>query len=98
MTLRVVYDTNVAVSATLQPAGIPAALIALAIAKRVRLVVSPPIVEEYHNVLIRPKFALDAHTVAGFLHDLTTAATMVHPTKTVAAALDEDDNRFLECA
>jgi len=40
MTLRVVYDTNIIVSAVLKPGGLPASLVALAMAKAVRLFLS----------------------------------------------------------
>ncbi len=46
MTLKVVYDTNVVVSAALKSGSIPASLVALALSKQVRLFLSPPIVEE----------------------------------------------------
>lgn len=95
---RVVYDTNVVVSAALKPGSIPASLIALAIAKQVRLFLSPPILEEYTEVLKRPKFGLDADAVDHFLRDLRRAATMARPTQKVSVASDEPDNRFLECA
>ena len=45
--MRVVYDTNVLVSAALKPASIPAVLVSLALAQRVHLCVSPPILSEY---------------------------------------------------
>ena len=98
MTLKVVYDTNVIVSAALRSGGIPASLVALALAKQVRLFLSPEILDEYTEVLKRPKFGLDAGAVDRFLRDLQRAGTMVHPTQRVSAASDEPDNRFLECA
>ncbi len=93
-----VYDTNVIVSAALTAEGIPASLVALALSNQVRLFYSPAILEEYTEVLHRPKFHLDPEAVAVFLQDLIRAATLVHPTRRISAALDEDDNRFLECA
>jgi uncharacterized protein len=93
-----VYDTNVIVSAALTAEGIPASLVALALSSQVRLFYSPAILEEYTEVLRRPKFHLDPQAVAALLQDLTHAATIVHPTRRIRAALDEDDNRFLECA
>jgi hypothetical protein len=63
MTLRVVYETNVIVSAALKPGGLPASLVALAMAKAVRLFLSPAILEEYDAVLKRPKFRLDPKAV-----------------------------------
>jgi uncharacterized protein len=98
MTLKVVYDTNVVVSAALKPGSIPASLLALAMARQVRLFLSPAILQEYTEVLQRPKFRLEAGAVDRFLRDLRRAATMVRPTQRVSAASDEPDNRFLECA
>lgn len=98
MTPEVVYDTNVVVSAVLKPGSLPASLVALAINRQVRLFLSPAILEEYTEVLKRPKFPFDPHMVETFLRDLRRAAVMVRPTIQVTAAFHEPDNRFLECA
>lgn len=98
MTLPVVYDTNVIVSATLTPEGTPASLVTLALTRRVQLCVSPPILTEYAKVLYRPKFGFAAASVDAFLADVTRVAVLVHPTRSLAVATDEADNRFLECA
>ena len=98
MTLTGVYDTNVIVSAILKPDSIPASLVGLAMEGSVRLILSPAILEEYREVLKRPKFAFDLSSVDVFLQDIEKAAVMVYPTKRVRRALDEPDNRFLECA
>lgn len=98
MTLRVVYDTNVIVSAALKPGSLPASLVSLAMAKAVRLFLSPAILEEYAAVLKRPRFRLDPKAVETFLRDLRSAAVMVRPSQRVSRAPDEPDNRFLECA
>ena len=93
-----VYDTNVIVSAVLKPGSIPASLVALAMKGSVRLFLSPDILEEYREVLKRPRFGFHPDTVAIFLRELEQTAIMVSPAKRVAHALDEADNRFLECA
>jgi putative PIN family toxin of toxin-antitoxin system len=98
MTPRVVYDTNVVVSATLKAGSIPASLVILALDRHVRLCLSPIIFAEYEAVLKRPKFAFDAHAVDAFLRDLRRVAIMVFPAKHVHVASHEPDNRFLECA
>src|SRR3954452_21535267 len=95
---HVVYDTNVIVSATLKPGSIPSSLVALAMEGSVRLFLSPEILEEYREVLKRPKFGFHPETVDTFLHELEQAAVMVRPAKRFTRALDEADNRFLECA
>jgi putative PIN family toxin of toxin-antitoxin system len=96
--LRVIYDTNVIVSAILKPGSIPASLVALCLEGSLKIILSPQILEEYREVLKRPKFGFDPGAVDTFLHDLEKACQMVYPTKRLDCALDEDDNRFLECA
>lgn len=97
MTPRVVYDTNVVVSAALKAGSIPDSLVTLALDRHVRLYLSPLIFAEYDTVLKRPKFAFDADVVDALLRDLRRVAVMVFPTKPVHLAPHEPDNRFLEC-
>lgn len=96
--VKVVYDTNVVVSAALKPGSLPAALVAPAMARRVRLVLSRAILDEYTDVLRRPKFDLDPAAVEAFVRDLRKAATSVRLSCRVARTPDAPDNRFLECA
>lgn len=96
--MRVVYDTNVLVSAALKPDSLPAVLVSLALAQRVHLCLSPPILAEYTAVLQRPKFGFEAHGIATLLEDLTRVALLARPTMRLDVAPDEADNRFLECA
>lgn len=65
--MRVVYDTNVLVSAALKPDSLPAVLVSLALAQRVHLCLSPPILAEYTAVLHRPKFGFAAHSIDAVL-------------------------------
>jgi uncharacterized protein len=94
MTPTGVYDTNVIVSAILKPGSIPASLVALAMRGVVRLFLSPAILEEYREVLKRPKFGFDPSAVDIFLQDIEKAAIMVYPTKRVRRALDEPDKPY----
>ena len=96
--LKVVYDTNVIVSAVLKPGSIPASLVTLALQRRVKLCVSQALLDEYKEVLNRPKFGLQAHAVEALLQDIAQSAQFVHPTERITAALDKDDNHILECA
>ena len=98
MTLHAVYDTNVIVSAALKPASLPAALLTLALARRVSLYVSPPILAEYTAVLHRPQFGLDARSVDRLPADIVQDAVTAHPSTPLSVTSDEADNRFLECA
>jgi len=98
MMVTAVYDTNVIVSAALKPRSLPASLVALAMTQKVRLFLSPAILQEYTEVLKRPKFALNPATVKAFVRDVRKAAVLVRPSLRVSQAPDEADNRLLECA
>jgi putative PIN family toxin of toxin-antitoxin system len=96
-TIRVVLDTNVIVSAHLNDEGYERHVLDLALAGRIKVVVSEKILTEYEDVLRRPKFAIAARQVAKSLRLLRAAAQMVNPRRELTAARDPDDNCFLEC-
>jgi putative PIN family toxin of toxin-antitoxin system len=57
--IRVVFDTNILVSALLQPQGIPARLLLFAFTgSMIQLCVSGEVYAEYEEVIRRPKVAL----------------------------------------
>jgi uncharacterized protein len=98
MTPRVVYDTNVVVSAVLTAVSIPAFVVALALGGQIYPCLSPIVFDEYETVLKRPKFGFNIPTVDAFLRDLRMAAIVVSPLHQIHTAPHEPDNRFLECA
>jgi putative PIN family toxin of toxin-antitoxin system len=98
MSLRVVYDTNVVVSAALNTYGTASTLLSLALNRQVTLCLSSSIFREYQEVLVRPKFGLPLNTVAPLLGAIRRTAVMVTPKQRVSKSPDEPDNRFLECA
>ncbi len=98
MTPRVVYDTNVVVSALLKEKSVPALLVGLALNGSVLPCLSQFMLAEYEEVLKRPKFSFNPGTVNQFLRDFRSRSLIVAPTRRIHAALDEADNRFLECA
>ena len=83
---RVVLDTNIIVSALLVPAGTQAGVLLLALNGVVALYVSSPILQEYEEVLRRPRFRLPARKIDGTMD----------ATRPVSLSPDEADNRFLE--
>jgi putative PIN family toxin of toxin-antitoxin system len=96
--IRVVIDTNVLVSALLQPEGLPAAVWMLALSGRIQPCVSDAVLAEYQDVIRRPHFKRDAETIDGTLQAIRRAARHVKPTMQADACSDPDDNMFLECA
>jgi putative PIN family toxin of toxin-antitoxin system len=96
--IRVVLDTNVIVSASLNEDGLPFYILKLALAGTVRMYVSEPILAEYEELLKRTRFGLDRRRVQGLLKQIRVAATLVAPPGGLSVALDPDDDIFLECA
>jgi putative PIN family toxin of toxin-antitoxin system len=98
MSLKVVYDPSVVVSAALKAYGTASKLLSLALTRQVTLYMSQPIFQEYREVLERPKFRLPIDTIAPLLAAIRRTAVMVTPKHRVTVSPDEPDNRFLECA
>ena len=96
--MRVVLDTNVLISAALKPSGLEASVVAAALRGSVEMCVTDEVWSEYEDVLARPKFATVRTESRKMLDELKTLAQRFCSTSPVTAALDEDDNRFLECA
>ena len=96
---RIVVDTNILVSAAIQPAGLPAALVELIAYRAVKLCLSEEIIAEYRAVFSRTKFArIDPDRFARMLNLLVAEAEIVKPLRHASSSPDEPDNRFLECA
>jgi putative PIN family toxin of toxin-antitoxin system len=96
--VRVVLDTNIVVSACWKSDGLEAQLVDLAIARKITACVSAEILAEYRDVLSRPKLSGISGRAVELLAALERAAVVVETTAQVRASIDEDDNRFLECA
>jgi putative PIN family toxin of toxin-antitoxin system len=96
--VRVVLDTNILVSACWKPAGLEAQVVDLALTGQITICVSTVILAEYRDVLSRPKLAAVGTRTAELLAALERVAVSVEPTTCVQASIDDDDNRFLECA
>jgi putative PIN family toxin of toxin-antitoxin system len=96
--IRVVLDTNTVVSAQIKPFGLEATVLLLALRGDIALFVSPPILAEYQRVLYKPKLKFDPRRVEAVLLDIGRASQLLHPTRILADAQHEPDNRFLECA
>ena len=74
-------------------------MLELVAARAVELCVSKEVLDEYHNVFGRAKFAgLDPNRVARLLAMIAEEATLVKPANRLAESPDESDNRFYECA
>lgn len=95
--MRVVFDTNIFVSALVLPGGRAAAALTRVVEGTDRLLLSKPILDELLGVLAR-KFSRDREELARVGVWLGELAEWVRPMRRVTAATDEADNRILECA
>jgi len=95
--MRVVIDTNILVSGYL--GGVLEAIIVAWKSGKFTLVVSDAIVDEYHQVLRRPKFKIEREELDDFSALLLDRADFVVPSETInAIPADPTDNKFLEAA
>jgi putative PIN family toxin of toxin-antitoxin system len=95
---RIVLDTNVVVSAHLNPDGFEHLVLRLTLASLLRLCLSKEILTEYDAVLRREKFGIDPAMVAESLKLIRKAGVLVRPKRRLSVSSDPEDNRFLECA
>ena len=95
---RIVLDTNILVSALLQPLGPSAQIFLFCIAGSIQLCVSGNIYAEYEEVISRPRLKRGDEVIAGTLQTIREKGLWVRPTQAVNICIDPDDNIFLECA
>lgn len=101
--MKIVVDTNVVVSGLLVPDGPPGRVVDLWIENKLTVIVCKVLIEEYFDVLLRPKFKkagtiIERQDLLVGLLELENSI-FVYP-KTVIDVIrdDPDDNRILECA
>ena len=95
--MKVVFDTNVLVSALVFPGGRGEAALQRIVEEKDRLVLSKPILDELLGILGR-KFARDAEELAHVAVFMSEIAMIVAPKRRLRVVKDEPDNRILECA
>lgn len=97
--IRVVLDTNIFVSALLQPQGLPAQIFLLAVTgTALQMCVSGQIYAEYEEVIRRPRLRRSQSEIDSALRAVREKGLWVRPSIKVRACADPDDDIFLECA
>jgi len=94
--VKIVFDTNVYVSALTLPRGTAARALDRIVTRGHELFLSKPILDELLGVLAR-KFARDREELARVALFLSELATIVRPKRRLNVLDDEADNRILEC-
>ena len=95
--MRVVFDSNILISAIVFPGGRGDAALMRVISERDELILSKAILDETLNVLAR-KFARDAEELARIAVYLSDLSMSVKPRRQIQVLKDAPDNRVLECA
>jgi uncharacterized protein len=94
--MRVVFDTNVFISA-FEYGGVPRAALLLASAGGFEICTSAALLAELEEVL-RDRFEYSEQMLGEIRIRLDGLCRVVEPTEGVTACSDSDDNRVLECA
>jgi|SRR5579871_756400 len=98
LSLRLVLDTNVLVSAALKPDGLQRTILLLAMTKPARLYISSEILAEYEEVLARPELKIRKGLRRQLLQLVKNKAHLVSPRRQLQVTSDPYDNMFVECA
>lgn len=77
--IRVVLDTNIIVSALLQPLGPSAQVFLLAIGGSIQLCISGNVYAEYEEVIRRPRLRRDESVIAATLQTIRERSVWVKP-------------------
>jgi uncharacterized protein len=96
--LRLVIDTNIVVSAALNPTGLQRTIVLLAISKPARWYVTDVILAEYALVLARRELKIRSSLRQPLLQWIKNQARLVAPSRLPQIAADPEDNKFIECA
>ena len=96
--MRVVVDTNVLVSAILRDRDPEAVILFVVERDDMEWIVSPEIMEEYRQVLSRPKFALPEDTLQAWFSLLDRFTVCCGADLTIDFPRDQKDAKFLSCA
>ena len=94
---RVVLDTNVLVSAALNPASTPGRVVRAAFEQRFELIASIDLIEELSGVLRRRKFAgvLTADQIGAFIEAVEEVAVFVDDDGEATRAVRDPDDDYL---
>jgi putative PIN family toxin of toxin-antitoxin system len=96
--MKVIVDTNVIVSAALRDKEPEAVVLFISQQPDVEWVVSQEILNEYREVLRRPKFKLPEATLEKWLALLESFTTLVTTSAEIEFPRDLKDAKFLSCA
>ena len=98
--MKVVLDTNIVVSAFINPHGVPSQVMKIVLSRKVELYFNAAILSEYESVMLRPKFSrfIDSNHVCRFINLLGNIGTSFSPIPGNTRLPDESDRVFYDTA
>jgi putative PIN family toxin of toxin-antitoxin system len=95
--MRVVFDTNIFISALVIPGSLAERAVSRVIEGRDELVISSDIIKEVLSVL-SSKFGREREALSHMAVMLSELGSLVEPNQRLGVFRDEPDNRIVECA
>ena len=95
--MRVVFDTNIFISALVIPGSLAEKAVVRILGQRDELVISRDIIKEVLSVLSL-KFGREREALSHVAVILSNLGELVRPDRRIEVLRDEPDNRILECA
>ena len=98
--MRLVIDTNVVVSAFINPSGTPSQIMKMVLNRKVEFCYNPVILSEYESVMLRAKFRekIDSTNVQRFINLIRTIGISFTPLPGNTKFNDESDRVFYDTA
>src|SRR5271157_6413874 len=96
--MTVVLDTNILVSALINPTGVPATILSLLLNGRLTVLYDNRILGEYKEVLSRAKFHFKKNLIVELLDYVRHEGEFVAAEPLRAPSVSEDDKMFYEVA
>ena len=98
--MRLVLDTNVVISAFINPGGKPSQIVKMILGRGAALCYNSAILSEYENVMLRPKFQdkIDSGTIRRFIDLLRSIGISFNPPPSDIKLYDESDRIFYDTA
>jgi putative PIN family toxin of toxin-antitoxin system len=95
-----VLDTNVIISAFINPDGKPSQIIKMVLGRRAELCINTAIISEYESVMLRPKFSgkIDSANVRRFINLIRSIGVSFDPVPSKIKLPDESDRIFYDTA
>jgi len=96
--INAVYDTNILISSFIGK-GPPHQVFDAVLKGKVKLILSPEIIEEFNDVIPRKKFGFTEKQIKKAKSIVLRVSIIIEPEEKVnIIKADPDDNKFLECA